>query len=183
MFSRLLGLGDWSGIVDKIHEVLPTDQQPDLLKGRFTLRLMYEQYQNILKMGPIGQVVSMSGFGSELMPKGHENESQGKVKWYMTMMDSMTAAELDSANPKLMNESRIVRIARGSGRTIRDVLDMLEEYKVLAKIWSSSKKIKIPKKGDVRNVQDIAKALPPETLRQLGCVGGLQSLMKQLGSK
>lgn len=55
-----LGMGDWSGFMDKIHEVVPMDQQPELLQklseGNFTLRIMYEQFQNILKMGPIGQV-------------------------------------------------------------------------------------------------------------------------------
>lgn len=53
-------MGDWSGFMDKIHEVVPKDQQPELLQklseGNFTLRIMYEQFQNILKMGPIGQV-------------------------------------------------------------------------------------------------------------------------------
>ncbi|KAK8595153.1 hypothetical protein V6N13_016060 [Hibiscus sabdariffa] len=93
--SRLLGMGDWSGFMDKIHEVVPMDQQPELLQklseGNFTLRIMYEQFQNILKMGPIGQVFSMlPGFSSELMPKGREKESQAKIKRYMTMMDSMT---------------------------------------------------------------------------------------------
>lgn len=61
LFAICLGMGDWSGFMDKIHEVVPTDQQPELLQklseGSFTLRLMYEQFQNILKMGPIGQVV------------------------------------------------------------------------------------------------------------------------------
>lgn len=46
--------------MDKIHEVVPMDQQPELLQklseGNFTLRIMYEQFQNLLKMGPIGQV-------------------------------------------------------------------------------------------------------------------------------
>jgi len=32
------------------------------------------------------------GFSAELMPKGHEKESQAKIKRYMTMMDSMTDA-------------------------------------------------------------------------------------------
>lgn len=54
-------MGDWSGFMDKIHEVVPMDQQPELLQklseGNFTLRIMYEQFQNILKMGPIGQVI------------------------------------------------------------------------------------------------------------------------------
>ncbi|OEL23647.1 Signal recognition particle 54 kDa protein 2 [Dichanthelium oligosanthes] len=192
--SRLLGMGDWSGFMDKIHEVVPTDQQPELLQklseGSFTLRLMYEQFQNIMKMGPIGQVFSMlPGFSSELMPKGHEKESQAKIKRYMTMMDSMTDAELDSTNPKLMTESRIIRIARGSGRPVRDVMDMLEEYKRLAKIWGKMKGLKIPKKGEMSalsrnmNVQHMSKVLPPQMLKQIGGMGGLQSLMKQMGSK
>lgn len=57
-----LGMGDLSGFMDKIHEVVPMDQQPELLQmlsdGHFTLRIMYEQFQNILKMGPIGQVTT-----------------------------------------------------------------------------------------------------------------------------
>jgi hypothetical protein len=58
-----LGMGDISGFMDKIHEVVPMDQQPELLQklseGNFTLRIMYEQFQNILKMGPIGQVTTL----------------------------------------------------------------------------------------------------------------------------
>ena len=56
----LLGMGDWSGFMDKIQDVVPMDQQPELLQklseGSFTLRIMYEQFQNILKMGPLNQV-------------------------------------------------------------------------------------------------------------------------------
>ncbi|KAJ7530591.1 hypothetical protein O6H91_14G009300 [Diphasiastrum complanatum] len=93
--SRLLGMGDWSGFMDKIHEVVPMEQQPELLQklteGNFTLRIMYEQFQNILSMGPLSQVMSMiPGFSAELMPKGREKESQTKIKKFMTMMDSMT---------------------------------------------------------------------------------------------
>ncbi|KAJ0987023.1 hypothetical protein J5N97_005379 [Dioscorea zingiberensis] len=43
--SRLLGMGDWSGFMDKIHEVVPTDQQPEL--DAITPRLVYEEFQNI----------------------------------------------------------------------------------------------------------------------------------------
>uniref|UniRef100_A0A1S4AM75 Signal recognition particle 54 kDa protein 1-like n=1 Tax=Nicotiana tabacum TaxID=4097 RepID=A0A1S4AM75_TOBAC len=58
--SRLLGMGDLSGLVNKIQDVVPMDQQPELLQklseGHFTFRIMYEQFQNMLKMGPLGQV-------------------------------------------------------------------------------------------------------------------------------
>ena len=59
--SRLLGKGDWNSFVEKITEVLPDDKQPELLeniaKGQFTMRILYEQFQNILKMGPMSQVL------------------------------------------------------------------------------------------------------------------------------
>ncbi|KAL5229733.1 hypothetical protein ABZP36_028509 [Zizania latifolia] len=189
--SRLLGMGDLSGLMNKIQDVMPAEQQPELLQklaeGTFTLRILYEQFQNLLKMGPIGQVFSMfPGFSSELMPKGSDKESQAKIKRYMTIMDSMTDAELDSTNPKLMSESRIIRIARGSGRLVRDVMDMLEEYKKLAKMWSKMK-LKIPKNGDMSamtrnmNANSMSKVIPPHMLKQMGGIGGLQSLMKQFG--
>jgi signal recognition particle subunit SRP54 len=187
-------MGDWSGFMDKIHEAVPMDQQPELLQklseGNFTLRIMYEQFQNILNMGPLSQVMSMiPGFSQELMPKGREKESSTKIKKFMTMMDSMTDEELDSTNPKLMTESRIYRVARGSGRSVREVHEMLEEFKRLAKIWSKMKGLKIPKKGDMSamsrnmNAQHMSKVLPPQMLKQIGGIGGLQTLMKQMNSK
>ncbi len=46
---------DWSGFMDKIDEVVPMDQQPELLqkltKGNFTLRIMYEQFAEHSKHG------------------------------------------------------------------------------------------------------------------------------------
>ncbi|KAJ0986809.1 hypothetical protein J5N97_005165 [Dioscorea zingiberensis] len=181
--SRLLGMGDWSGFMDNIHEDVPTDQQPELLQkpaeDTFTPRLMYEQFQNILKMSPLDQVLStLPGFSAELMPRGHEKESQAKIKHekesqakikrYMTIMDSMTNAELDSTNPKLMNEARIRQIARDSGQHVRDVMDMFEEYNRLAKIWSTMKRLEI-------NAQQLSKFHPEHMVRQIGGDGGLQT--------
>jgi signal recognition particle subunit SRP54 len=68
-------------------------------------------------------------------------------------------------------------------------MDMLEEYKRLDKIWSKMKGLKIPKKGEMNaqlrnmNVQHMGKVLPPQMLKQIGGTAGLQSLMKQMGSK
>ncbi|KAJ0636220.1 putative signal-recognition-particle GTPase [Helianthus annuus] len=129
--SRLLGMGDLSGFMDKIHEVVPMDQQPELLQklseGSFTVRIM-----RVFSMLP--------GFSLELMPKGGDKESQAKIKRYMTMMDSMIDEELDRTNPKLMNESRMTRMARGSGRQVRELIEMFEECKRLMKSgWADSK--------------------------------------------
>lgn len=82
--------------------------------------------------------------------------------------------------------SRVNRVARGSGRQVREVMEMLEEFKRLAKIWSKMKGLKIPKKGDMgrnMNANNMSKVLPPQMLKQIGGISGLQSLMKQMGSK
>ncbi|XP_004301434.1 PREDICTED: signal recognition particle 54 kDa protein 2-like [Fragaria vesca subsp. vesca] len=189
--SRLLGMGDWSGFTDKIQEVVPKlDNQPELLQkllqGTFTLRIMYEQFQNLLQMGPL-QLTSMLP-AAELMPKGNDKESQAKLKRYMTIMDSMTNEELDNTDTKITTESRMVRIARGSGRLVREVMEMFEEYKRQAKIWRSGMKGLNFSKGPMSqlnrsiNARKMSKNLPPQMLKQIGGMGGLQNLMKQMGS-
>lgn len=108
--SRLLGRGDWGGFIDKVKDVIPEeDQQQELMdkisKGEFSLRIMYEQFQNILKMGPMSQVMSMiPGFSNAVMQPGTEKESQAKVKKFMCIMDSMTDKELDATGTKIFTE-------------------------------------------------------------------------------
>ncbi|KAL6841533.1 hypothetical protein ACP4OV_028676 [Aristida adscensionis] len=184
--NRLLGMGDLSGLMSKIQDVMPADKQPELLKqlskGSFTLRCLYDLFQNLLSMGPLGQIFSMlPGCRAELMPKGKEKEGQAKIKKYMTIMDSMTAQELD--RPKLLNESRITRIARGSGRLVRDVRDMLEEHKRIAKMMSKLPPLPIHGKNTNPFLQQMLKALPPSVLNQMGGMAGLQALANQMSSK
>jgi signal recognition particle subunit SRP54 len=55
-------MGDLSGLVNKIHEVIMPNNQPpniigpQLVEGTFTLRLLYEMFQTLQSMGPLGQV-------------------------------------------------------------------------------------------------------------------------------
>lgn len=59
--------------------------------GEFTLRDMYEQFQNIMKMGPFNQIMGMiPGFPADFMSKGNERESMARLKKLMTIMDSMS---------------------------------------------------------------------------------------------
>merc|ERR1719183_2614165 len=117
--SRLLGMGDLKGLFQTITEAMPLDKQPELLnkisKGKFSLRDLYEQFQNLQKMGPMGQVMQMIPGMSQMMPKGAEKEGAKRIKRFMVMMDSLTDAELDCE--VAMNESRQLRAAKGSGST------------------------------------------------------------------
>ena len=95
--SRLLGMGDMGQLVDSIKDHIDLERQPELInrltEGKFSLRDMREQFQNILNMGPISKVISMlPSFASDLFPKGKEEEGQQRIKKFMCMMDSMTDA-------------------------------------------------------------------------------------------
>ena len=58
-----------------VQDVVPEDQMKEeimdsIQKGNFTMRILKDQLQNILKMGPVGQVMGMiPGFGNSMMPK------------------------------------------------------------------------------------------------------------------
>jgi signal recognition particle subunit SRP54 len=194
--SRLLGLGDWTGFIDKIQDVIPQDQQPELLdklaQGHFTMRILYEQFANIQKMGPMSAVMSMiPGMGNDMMPKGQEKQSQAKIKRMMCLMDSMTDEELDSTNLKILQDpKRMERIGRGAGRGPGDVVELVEEYKRLAKMMGKMKGLKVPKKGGYgqkhaidQNLAQMAGAIPPGMLKQMGGMGALQGMLKQLEGK
>ncbi len=93
--SRLLGLGDIKNLFKTVKEAMPEQKQKQLMesiqKGQFTMRDMRDQFQSVLNMGPINQVVSMiPGISSNLIPKGKEQEATSRLKRMLYMMDSMT---------------------------------------------------------------------------------------------
>jgi len=58
--SKLLGMGDIEGLIEKVNDLGLEDNEELIAKlkhGHFTLRDMYEQFQNIMKMGPFSQIM------------------------------------------------------------------------------------------------------------------------------
>lgn len=125
---RYIGVCDWRDVMEKFAEIVPLDQrvkfEQKLREGTFTLRDMYELYRLFLTMDHFEQTFS-------------EFPDQSTIKKHMTVMDSMTAEELESSNPKLMNKTRMMRIARGSGRPLKDVEGMWKRYKRLTGMLNS----------------------------------------------
>jgi signal recognition particle subunit SRP54 len=67
-------------------------------------------------------------------------------------------------------------------------MDMLDEYKRLAKVMGKMKNIKLPNgkmsdKNQNQTIQQLTKALPPHMLKQMGGITGLQDLLKKMGGK
>lgn len=195
--SKLLGMGDIEGLIDKVNE-LKLDDNEELMKklkhGQFTLRDMYEQFQNIMKMGPFSQIMSMiPGLGGDFMTRGSEQESMARLKKLMTIMDSMSDGELDShEGAKLFSRqiSRVQRVARGAGVSVREVQELLTQYTKFAQMVKKMGGIKgLFKGGDMgKNVnpaqmaklnQEMARMMDPRVLQQMGGMQGLQGIMRQ----
>merc|ERR1712142_660274 len=90
--SKLLGMGDIEGLMERVKDLNMDEEQmmKDIQKGRFTLRNMYEQFQNIMKLGPISQVMGMiPGLSSVFGGAGgggqvSDQESMKRLKRLMT---------------------------------------------------------------------------------------------------
>lgn len=196
--SKLLGMGDIEGLIDKVNE-LKLDDNEELIEklkhGEFTLRDMYEQFTNIMKMGPFNQILQMiPGFGQETAASVNEADPMKRLKRLMTIMDSMSDSELDHREgAKLFSRqpTRIVRVARGAGVTTREVQELLSQYTKFAAVVKKMGGIKgFFKGGDMsKNVNpmqmarlnnEMARMMDPRILNQMGGSAGLRNIMRQI---
>jgi signal recognition particle subunit SRP54 len=128
--SRLLGMGDIKSLVEKASEVMDEEKAEEVarkvMSGKFTLKDMYDQMEMLSSMGPLKKIASMlPGLGDKLGEQDME-ATQERLERFRVIMDSMTKEELE--NPKLIKSSRVMRIARGSGSTTRQVRELLKQY-------------------------------------------------------
>ena len=128
--SRLLGMGDLESLLEKAQEAIDEEAAEELAKkvmsGKFTLHEMYEQIEMLGKLGPAQKVLRMIPGVAERMKEGDLDNTQGKLRRFLTIMDSMTEKEM--SEPKLVKSTRVTRIARGAGVTPRDVKELLKHY-------------------------------------------------------
>jgi len=129
--SRLLGMGDLRALAERAEEAIKAGDMDatTLLKGKFTLRDMYQQLEALNKMGPLKQIMNMLPLGNMELPEGVYDVTSTKMVRYRIIMDSMTSAELDE--PSLINSSRMQRIAHGAGAAPDEVRELLKYYKLM----------------------------------------------------
>jgi len=133
--SRMLGMGDIQTLIEKAQEVMDQDKAEEaarkLMSGKFTLKDMYAQMEMIEGVGPFQKIAQMiPGFTGKLSNDDIEL-SQERMGRFKIIMDSMTEAELE--DPKLIKSTRIMRIARGSGTTPKDVRELIKQFNMSKK--------------------------------------------------
>jgi signal recognition particle subunit SRP54 len=129
MASRILGMGDIMTLIEQTQAVFDADQAEEtarkLTQGELTLEDFLDQMMAVRKMGPIGNLLGMlPGMGQ--MKEAISQIDDKDIDRIAAIIRSMTPAERE--DPKIINGSRRVRIANGSGVAVSEVNNLVDRF-------------------------------------------------------
>jgi signal recognition particle subunit SRP54 len=133
--SRILGMGDVVSLVEKAAENINQEDAEKMAakmkKGQFDLNDLLAQMRSLKKMGGITSMLGMiPGLGKLKQQISSANINEDSVKYQEAIILSMT--EKERKNVKLLNGSRRIRIANGSGTSVQDVNRLLKQYQEMS---------------------------------------------------
>lgn len=131
MAQRILGMGDVLSLIEKAEAVIDRDQaaamEQKLRKEGFTLETFRDQLQSIKKMGSMESLLKMiPGAGKALKEAKGMQLPDKELKKIEAIINSMTPGE--RKNHRILNGSRRLRIAKGSGTTVQDVNQLVKRF-------------------------------------------------------
>ncbi|MBO0881107.1 MAG: signal recognition particle protein, partial [Mycobacterium sp.] len=138
MASRILGMGDVLSLIEQAEQVFDAQQAEataaKIGSGELTLEDFLEQMLAIRKMGPIGNLLGMLP-GAGQMKDALAAVDDKQLDRLQAIIRGMTPQE--RADPKIINASRRLRIANGSGVTVSDVNQLVDRFFEARKVMSS----------------------------------------------
>lgn len=141
--SRILGMGDMIGLIEKAEaafdEKITKDQAERLISGEFTLEDFANQLKQVRRMGPITQILDMLPGGMGQMARQiNPQDAEKQIKVTEAIIGSMTRHE--RRRPDILNASRRRRIARGSGTQVQDVNRLIKQFREAQRLFKTLKK-------------------------------------------
>ena len=139
MADRILGMGDVVSLVERAQEQFDQEQarriNKKISKNQFGFDDFLSQIEQVKKMGNIKDLMGMiPGVGK--MMKGVDINDNA-FKGIEVIIGSMTPKE--RSQPRLMNHSRKIRIAKGSGTTMHDVNQLIKQFEQMSKMMKMMK--------------------------------------------
>ncbi len=138
MASRILGMGDVLSLIEQAEQVFDAEQAEaaaaKIGTGELTLEDFLEQMLAIRKMGPIGNLLGMLP-GAGQMKEALAAVDDRQLDRLQAIIRGMTPQE--RADPKIINASRRLRIANGSGVAVSDVNQLVDRFFEARKMMSS----------------------------------------------
>ena len=137
MASRILGMGDVLTLIEQAEQVFDAEQAEaaaaKIGSGELTLEDFLEQMLMIRKMGPIGNLLGMLP-GAGQMKEALAAVDDSQLDRVQAIIRGMTPAE--RADPKIINASRRLRIANGSGVAVAEVNSLVDRFFEARKMMS-----------------------------------------------
>jgi signal recognition particle subunit SRP54 len=159
MAQRILGMGDVLTLIEKVEAEVDQKEAARLAervaKDKFTLEDLRSQLQQVKKMGPLSQLVSMIPGAGKI---NEEDIDEKAIHRMQAILDSMTRKEREF--PQLINGSRKKRIAKGSGTSVQEINRLLKQYLQMKKMMRT-----FSKGFGARKFGKMMKGLPPEFLQ------------------
>jgi signal recognition particle subunit SRP54 len=145
MASRILGMGDVLTLIEKAEATFDQEEmekaEAKLRKGQLTLEDFLDQMRQVRRMGPLSNVLAMlPGVPKEIKNAEIDDREINRIE---AIICSMTPAE--RRDPSVINGSRRVRIASGSGVTPADVNGLLKQFKMVQQMMKGAGKGRMPK--------------------------------------
>jgi len=138
--GRLLGMGDLKALMDMVKDaevVVDEKMTQRMMSGKMTMNDLLVQFEQMKKFGSLKKVLEhIPGFSGQVDAK-ELDKAEGRVKIYKSIIQSMTGEE--KADPEMINSPRLKRIAKGSGRSEKDVRELLSRYKQMKAMVKTSK--------------------------------------------
>lgn len=139
--SRMLGMGDVLSLIEKAEQGLDAKETARLaqrmVNREFSLEDLRDQMRQMRKLGPLGSLVDLLPKVGPLKGLDSSMVDEGQMKRVQAILDSMTSKERN--RPDLLNGSRKLRIAKGSGTSVEDVNRLLKQYKGMKKMFKGVK--------------------------------------------
>jgi signal recognition particle subunit SRP54 len=131
MVSRILGMGDVLTLIEKAEAAFDEKKAKELekkiRKDTFSLEDFRDQIQQVRKMGSLESILGMiPGLSKKMRGMGGFDFDEKKLGRVEAIINSMTPKE--RANYQIINGSRRLRIARGSGTSVQDINQLLKQY-------------------------------------------------------
>jgi signal recognition particle subunit SRP54 len=176
MASRILGFGDIVGLMQDFEQVVDEDKAEadakKLLEGRFTLDDFLEQISMLQQMGPLQDMFEKLPFFADSVPEGFKVDDKELVR-IKAMVSSMTRVERKRPELFAKQPTRIVRVAKGSGRTPKDVAELLQRFAFMQKMLGSIGQ----QAGFLQKMPGMKQLAMARRLREAVSTGGLENPM------
>src|SRR5579863_3570191 len=136
MADRILGMGDVLSLIEQAERTMDRESVAKsagrLMEGRFTLEDFLDQLQQVKKLGSLGGIMRLlPGMSKELRQAADQIDVR-EIARVEAIVRSMTPAERD--DPSIIDGSRRVRIAHGSGTATADVNHLLKQHRDMQKM-------------------------------------------------